>query len=219
VKAKQFLVIGAGRFGAAVATTLYNLGHEVVVIDRDEDAVETIMNQVTHAAIVDATDEDALRKLGAGNFDAVVVAIGENLEANILATVAAKSVGARHVVSKVASGLAARVLARVGADEVIRPEHDMGIRVAKQLATPSILDAFNLGTEHGVIEIEVRPSLSGSLEGLRLRNRFGVQVIAVNRGGKLEIGPPATYELKPGDKVVLIGSNEAVERIRDYLSE
>jgi trk system potassium uptake protein len=219
VKAKQFLVIGAGRFGSAVATTLYNLGHEVVVLDRSEEAVEGIMNQVTHAAIADATDEDTLRKLGCSNFDAVVVAIGENFEANVLATVAAKSVGARHVVSKVASALAARVLARVGADEVIRPEHDMGIRVARQLATPSILDAFNLGTEHGVIEIEVGSRLVGSLESLRLRNRFGVQVIAVNRAGRLEVGPRADFELKPGDKVVLIGSNEAIAKIRDYLSE
>lgn len=219
MKAKQFLVIGAGRFGAAVATTLYDLGHEVVVIDRSEAAVEAIMNRVTHAAIADAADEQALRKLGCGNFDAVIVAIGHNLEGNILATVAAKSVGARHVVSKVASELAARVLARVGADEVIRPEHDMGVRVARQLATPSILDAFNLGPEHGVIEIDVGPRLTGTLESLRLRNRFGVQVIAVNRAGKLEVGPRADFELKPGDKVVLIGSNAAIEKIRDYLSE
>lgn len=219
MKAKQFLVIGAGRFGSAVATTLYELGHEVVVIDRSEAAVEAIMNRVTHAAIADAADEQALRKLGCGNFDAVIVAIGHNLEGNILATVAAKSVGARHVVSKVASELAARVLARVGADEVIRPEHDMGVRVARQLATPSIIDAFNLGPEHGVIEIDVGPRLTGTLESLRLRNRFGVQVIAVNRAGKLEVGPRADFELKPGDKVVLIGSNAAIEKIRDYLSE
>jgi trk system potassium uptake protein len=219
VKARQFLVIGAGRFGAALATTLYDLGHEVVVVDRSEEPIEAIMHRVTHAAIADATDEEALRKLGGGNFDAVIVAIGENLEANILATVAAKSVGARHVVSKVASALAARVLAKVGADEVVRPEHDMGVRVAKQLATPSILDAFDLGPEHGVIEIEVRPTLAGTLESLRLRNRFGVQAIAVNRGGKLEVGPSGDFELRAGDKVVLIGNNTAIERIRDFLSE
>jgi trk system potassium uptake protein TrkA len=216
---KQFLVVGAGRFGSAVATTLYRLGHEVVVVDRKEDAVEAIMDQVTHAAIVDATDEEALRKLGCGNFDAVIVAIGHGLEANILTTVAAKALGAKHVISKVPSELAARVLAKVGADEVIRPEHDMGVRVAKQLATPSIIDAFNLGPEHGVMEIEVQDKLTGTLEALRLRNRFGVQVIAVNRGGKVEISPHADFELRPGDTVVLIGANEAVERLRRYLSE
>jgi trk system potassium uptake protein TrkA len=216
---QQFLVIGAGRFGAAVATTLYRLGHEVVAVDLSEDAVEAIMNQVTHAAIVDATDEEALRKLGVANFDAVVVAIGTNLEANILATVAAKAVGAKHLVSKVPTAVAARVLERVGADVVIRPEHDMGVRVARQLATPSIIDAFNLGLQHGVIEVEVRGKLTGTLEQLRLRNRFDVHVIAIDRAGEVEISPSASSQLRAGDKVVLIGSNEAIERIRGYLTE
>ena len=216
---RQFLVIGVGRFGSAVATTLYRLGHEVVAVDRSEDAVEAIMNHVTHAAIVDATDEDALRKLDAANFDAVVVAIGTNLEANILATVAAKAAGAKHVISKAATAVGARVLERVGADIVVRPENDMGVRVAKQLATPSIIDAFNLGPEHSVIEIEVGRKLTGRLAELRLPNRFGVQVIAVNRSGKVEISPPADSTLTPGDKVVLIGDNGSVERLRHYLTE
>jgi trk system potassium uptake protein TrkA len=119
----------------------------------------------------------------------------------------------------VATSAAARVLERVGADVVIRPEHDMGVRVAKQLATPSIIDAFNLGPEHGVIEVEVRGKLTGTLEQLRLRNRFGVHAIAVDRGGKVDISPSGSYELKPGDKVVLIGTNQAIEKIRDYLSD
>lgn len=219
MKTKQFLVIGAGRFGSAVATTLYGLGHEVVVVDSSEAAIEAIMNQVTHAAILDATDEEALRKLGCANFDTVVIAIGANLEANILATVAAKSLGARHVVSKVASTLAARVLGKVGADDVIRPEHDMGVRVARKLATPSIVDAFELGPDHGVIEIEVRPALAGTLESLRLRNRFGVQAIAVNRAGTLEVAPTGDFELRTGDRVVFIGTNVAIERLRDRLSD
>jgi trk system potassium uptake protein TrkA len=219
VKAKQFLVIGAGRFGSAVARTLYHLGHEVVIVDRSEEAVEAVMHQVTHAAIVDAGDEEALRKLGCANFDAVIVAIGTNLEANILATVAAKSCGARYVVSKAASTLAARVLEKVGADEVVRPEHDMGVRVARQLATPSILDAFNLGPDHGVIEVDIRGKLSGTLATLHLRKRFGVQAIAVNREGKLEVGLHGDFELRPGDKVVMIGRNDAIARISDYLSE
>ncbi len=138
MKVQQFLVIGAGRFGSAVATTLYDLGHEVVVVDQREAAIEAIMDQVTHAIIADATDEQALNKIGVANFDAVIVAIGTGLESNILATLAAKSIGARHVVSKATSNLAARVLARVGADLVVRPEHDMGQRLARQLAAPSI---------------------------------------------------------------------------------
>lgn len=215
---KQFLVIGAGRFGSALATTLYELGHEVVIVDRNEARIEVVMNRVTHAAIVDASDEVALRKLGLNNFDQVIVAIGNNLEANILATVAAKSSGAKYVISKATSHLAAQVLAKVGADEVVRPEHDMGVRLAKRLCRPSVIDAFKLGNDYGVIEVEANKKLSGTLKSLRLTNRFAVQVIVVNRDGKVEVSPQADFEILPGDQLVLLGSNAAIERINDYLT-
>lgn len=217
MKIKQFLVIGAGRFGTAIASTLYELGHEVVVVDEQEERVEDIMNRVTHAVIMDATDEDALRKLGVNNFDTVVVAIGKNLEANILATVAVKGLGAKNVISKVTSHLAAQVLSKVGADQVIRPEHDMGVRLAKQLVTPSMVDAFELGGDHEVIEVEARDKLRGELKKLRLTNRFGVQVIAINRGGKVEVSPKAESVIMPGDRVVIIGSTESIDRLRNHL--
>jgi trk system potassium uptake protein len=217
MKAKQFLVIGVGRFGSALATTLFDLGHEVVAIDTKEASIEAIMNEVTHAAIMDATDEEALRKLGIGNFDTVVVAIGNDLEANILTTVAVKNMGAKYVICKANSALSGRVLEKVGADEVIRPEHDMGVRLAEQIATPSIVDAFKLGENHSVIEIEAQKRLQGTLADLNLSNRFGVQVIAVNRGGRTEVSPKADFEIRPDDMVVLIGSNEAIEKFRDYL--
>lgn len=218
MKVRQFLVIGAGRFGSALATTLFEMGHEVVVIDEREAAVEAVMERVTHAVIADATDEETLRKVGVANFDTVIVAIGHDLEANILATVAAKTIGAKHVVAKAISNLGARVLAKVGADEVIRPEHDMGRRLAQQLATPSIVDAFKLGDAHGVVEVEAGTKLTGTLAHLRLPNRFGVQVIAVNRGGNVDISPGADYQLEPGDRVVIIGSNDAIARFREHLS-
>jgi len=215
---RQFLVIGAGRFGTALATTLFEMGHEVVVIDEREEAVETVMDRVTHAIIGDATDEDTLRKVGVANFDTVIVAIGHDLEANILATVAAKSIGAKRVVSKATGQLAARVLEKVGADEVIRPEHDMGRRLAQQLATPSFVDAFRLGDAHGVVEVEAGAKLVGTLAQLRLPNRFGVQVIAVNRGGAIDVGVGADYRIEAGDRVVIIGNNDAIARLREHLS-
>lgn len=219
MRAKQFLVIGAGRFGSALASTLYELGHEVVVIDSNEEAVEDVMNRVTHAVIADATDEEALRKLGCSNFDTVIVAIGENLEANILATVAAKTIGSRQVISKAKDDLAARVLERVGADLVIRPEHDMGVRLAKQLSSPNVLDALELDEHHGIVEIEVHSRLTGPLEKLRLPSRFGVQVIAVSRNEQILVSPGADFEIRQGDKVLLLGENEAIERLRKYVSE
>ena len=217
MKTKEFLVIGAGRFGSALAATLYNLGHEVVVVDHRDEAIETIMNAVTHAAILDATDEGALKKLGLNTFDQVIVAIGNNFEANILATVAARNLGAKRIISKATSDIAAKVLSQVGADEVIRPEHDMGVRLAKQLATPSIVDAFNLGDDFEVIEFEAQNKLCGRLDQLKLTNRFGAQVVAISREGKLEVSPGADFEIRSKDKVVLIGDSKAIKSLRNYL--
>src|SRR5690606_2080152 len=137
---RQFLVLGVGRFGSALATALYEQGHEVVAVDRSEERVERVMERVTHALIADATDDHVLRDLGVANFDAVIVAIGANFEANVLATVTAKGLGAQRVVSKASSEVAANVLTRVGADLVVRPEHDMGLRLAQHLTTPELLD-------------------------------------------------------------------------------
>ncbi len=216
MKVKQYLVIGAGRFGSALATTLFELGHEVVVIDRDEERVEEIMDQVTHVIIMDSTEEEALAKLELDSFDRVVVAIGNDLEASILTIVAAKNQGAKHVISKATSETTARVMVKVGADEVIRPEHDMGVRVAKYIATPTIDDAFSLGDNYEVLEFTAQRKLCGSLRDLKLANRFGVQVIAVNRAGRLEISPSADFVIAPGDNVVIIGETRAVERLRDH---
>lgn len=215
MNAKQFLVIGAGRFGAAMAETLWNLGHEVVVIDNDESALATVMDKVTHAAIVDATNEDALAKLDVTTFDSVVIAIGQNLEASILATVAARSAGAKHLISKADTAMTARVLASVGADEVVRPEHDMGIRLARQLATPTIVHAFELGQDHRVVEVETS-RLQGALLELELPRRFGVQVIAIRRHGRLHVGPGADFEVRPGDRLVVIGANDDFDAFHDH---
>lgn len=219
MRKRQFLVLGVGRFGTALATALHEQGHQVVAVDRSEERVERIMERVTHALIADATDEHVLRDLGVANFDAVIVAIGANFEANVLATVTAKSLGAQHVVSKASSEVAANVLTRVGADLVVRPEHDMGLRLAQHLTTPELLDAFSLGEGHAVIEVEANRKLQGSLAHLRLPNRFQVQVIAINRGGALTLSPSADFVLQRGDRLVVIGSNAAIDRFRDHLSD
>ena len=218
MRAKSFLIIGAGRFGSAVAETLFQAGHEVVVIDVDETAVEQVMTSATQALIAHGTEERALRDLGVSNFDAVVVAIGDHLEASVLATAAAKDAGAQRVVAKAPSSLAERILRRVGADEVVRPERDMGVRLAHHLVTPSLVDAFALGEAYGVMEVEANAVLSGRLAKLRLPSRFGVQVIAINRAGRLTVSPGADDEVVAGDQLVLVGSNEAMARLRQHLN-
>lgn len=219
MKTKQCLVIGLGRFGTAVATTLYEMGHEVVAIDQSEENVERVMNLVTHAAIVDASDERALRAIGAGDFDVVIVAIGSDVQANILATMNAKSLGAPYVVTKAIDEMARRVLERIGADLVIRPEHDMGVRLARQIATPNIVDTLDLGGDYVIVEIEANERLKGTLRDLNLTGRFGVQIIAISHAGKVEVTPRAEDIVNPHDKLVVIGTSHSIDDLRRFIGE
>ncbi len=218
MKVRSFLVVGAGRFGGALARTLFELGHEVVILDEDEEAIERIMAHATHAVVGDATDEETLAQLGAANFDVGIVAIGESFESAVLAVAALRSLGVDRIVAKASSELTAHVLVKVGANEVIRPEHDMGVRLARQLVTPALIDAFALSDAHGVIEIEAGEDLVGSLAHLRLPNRFRVQVIAVERGEALTVGPKADFEVQEGDHLVLIGATEDLDRFRETVA-
>ncbi|GHG00671.1 potassium transporter Trk [Deinococcus piscis] len=219
MKAKQCLVVGLGRFGSAVATTLYEMGHEVVAIDHIEENVERIMNRVTHAAIVDATDERGMRSIGVGDFDVVVIAIGSDVQANILATMNAKSLGAPYVVSKAVDEMARRVLERIGADLVVRPEHDMGLRLARQIANPNVVDTLDLGSDHAIVELEANERLRGTLMDLNMTGRFGVQVIAISRKGQLEVSPRADSLVEPHDKMVVIGTGHDIDELRRYLDK
>lgn len=216
---KQFLVVGAGRFGSAVATTLYQIGHEVVVVDIEAEPINQIKGRVTHALIADATDADIMRQLGCSNFDAVIIAIGNDLESNILATVAAQDAKARRVISKAQSEVAAKILCRVGADQVIQPEKEMGVRLARKLATPEVLDLLSLGENYGVLEIDVNSHLCGPLKELQLPTRFGVQVITVNRSSEIFSPPPGEFQTRPGDKMLVIGDNRSIEKLQEYLSK
>ena len=219
MKSKQCLVIGLGRFGTAVATTLYEMGHEVVAVDTNEENVENVMNLVTHAVVLDATEERALKSIGVADFDVVVVGIGSDVKAAVLATMNAKSLGAPYVVTKAIDEMARRVLERIGADLVIRPEHDSGVRIARQISNPNIVDTLDLGNDYAIVELEANDRLKGNLRELNLTGRFGVQVIAINRGGKVEISPRAEEDLRPHDKLVVIGTAHAIDDLRRYLGE
>jgi len=215
---KQFLVVGAGRFGSAVAKTLYQFGHEVVVIDVESDPINQIKGHVTHALIADATDADVLRQLGCSNFDAVIIAIGDNLESNILATVAAQDAKAKKVISKAQDEVAAKILSRIGAQQVIQPEKEMGVRLARKLATPEVLDLLTFGEKYGVMEIDVNSHLCGTLKDMKLPARFGISVITINRGDEIFSPPPPDFQTKPGDKLLVVGDNRSMEKLQDYLS-
>ena len=216
---KQFAIIGMGRFGSAMARSLNRLGHEVLAVDNDEERLNGIADDVTHALIMDVTDEEAVQQLGLANFDTVVVAIGHDLQASIMAVVLAKEEGAKMVIAKAIDDLHYKVLEKVGADKIIMPERDMGARLAQKLVSNNVLDFIELSNDYGFTEMLLPAKWSGkNLRQLDLRARFGANVVAVcDSDGRMNISPAADQPLKQGDKLIIIAPKGVVEKIDHML--
>ena len=214
MSSKQFVIIGLGRFGASVAKTLYALGHDVLAIDYNEDLVQEISDSVTHAVQMDATDENALRTLGLRNFDVAVVTIGANIQASVMATLLVKDMGIKYIIAKGNSDLHAKVLYKIGADRVILPEKDMGVRVAHNLVSSSILDYIELSPDYSIIEIESPKEWYGkSMKELSLRSKYGINVMAIKKNNEVNISPDADDVINKDDIVVAIGSAEDLTKL------
>lgn len=214
---KQFVVIGLGRFGSSVATTLSENGYDVLAIDKNADRVQALADQVTHAVEADATDEDALKTLGVRNFDVAVVSIGDDVSANILCTLILKELNVPYVIVKAPDRLHGKVLTKIGADRVVYPERDMGARIAHNLISSNVLDYIEFAPDYGVIEIIAADKMVGkTLKELELRSRFNVNVMAIKRGEDLHISPGADDKVLEGDRLVVMGKNESLDQIKNY---
>ena len=154
---KTYLVVGLGRFGSAVAQRLYELGSEVMAVDLHPELVQKMENKVTCAAVCDARDEDALRALGARNYDCAVVAIGGDLATSVVATLNLKELGVQTVVCKATDETQRRALEKIGADRVVVPERESGIKLAQSLTSSSILDFIELSPDCGIAELQTPP--------------------------------------------------------------
>jgi len=213
---RQVAVIGLGRFGSSVARTLAQSGCEVLAVDADAERVKAIVEEVTEAVQVDVLDEGALKALGLRNFEAVVVAIGHEVKASILATVLLKEMGVSKIVAKAQDELHGKVLQRVGADLVVYPERDMGVRLAHTLLSRSILDEIQLSSEYSIFELQAPTQfLDRSLKELQLRQRFGMTILAVRRGEGVVISPEAGFVLITGDILVALGRADRLDTLGD----
>ncbi|MCL6638246.1 MAG: TrkA family potassium uptake protein [Firmicutes bacterium] len=213
---KQFAVIGLGRFGTSVALTLSKMGYDVLAVDTNEDKVNGIIEYVTHAVQVDAMDEQALKALGIRNFDVVIVAIGQDIQTNILVTVMLKEMGVKNVVSKAVTALHGKVLERVGADKVVFPERDMGVRVAHALVSRNIMDQISLSPDYSIVELVAPAEFVGkSLAESAVRMKHGVTVLAIRRGSEVIISPGAGQTVRDGDVLVVIGRNERLRNLEE----
>ncbi len=210
----SILVIGLGRFGTAAALELEQLGHEVLAVDRSEAAVNDIAPEVTHAVQLDASDEAALKSVGAGEFDYAIVAISGSTEASIFATMALKNLGVGHVIAKAATALHGAILERVGADRVVYPEREMGTRAAHSLAIPDVIDYLDVAPRFGIVKVRPPASFVGrSLKELDLPGRFQVSPIVLRRGTDVTFNPHRDVVIAAGDELILMGSDERLERI------
>ena len=213
---KTYLVVGLGRFGTAVAERLQELGNEVLVVDANEERVQKISNHVTYAVVGDARDEEILDSLGARNYDCAVVAIGENFAASILVTLNLKSMGVPQVICKAQDDLQKRALEKVGADRVLIPEREMGIKLAQNLTATSVLDYTELSKNCGIAEIKTpKPWVGKTMREVDVRVKFGVTIAAIHQpDGEISVFFGPNYAMKESDVLILVGNNDDLARVQ-----
>ncbi len=214
---KSFLIVGLGRFGSALATELYDLGNEVLVVDRDEDVVQNIVDQVTQGVTGDATDMEVLKHIGAKDFDCAVVACGSDIGTSTLVTLTLKELGIPRVVAKAKSALHRKVLDKIGADLVVVPEKEMAEKLAQNLSNNDVLNFIELSDEYAIVEIRVPGSWSGkTIIQLNIRANYHLNVLAVrSQGEDLTISPGGDYVFAPTDSMLVLGTNHHIEGLEE----
>ena len=210
---KQIAVLGLSRFGASVARALTNMGVEVMGVDKNPDKVADLARDITHAVQADILDDDALDSLGLRNFDVVVLSI-KDVEISCIATMALKDHGAVKIVAQAGGEAHGKILERIGADKVIMPEKDMGIRLARSLSSNNLIDYMELSAKHSLMELEAIDEWVGrTLKQSNIRNRYKINVVAIRSGKVLRVAPGSDDIIHDGDVLVVIGENTDLERV------
>ena len=214
---KQIVVIGLGRFGSSVARALYQTGHDVLAIDRDEAPVQELLGHVTYSVRADATNEAVLRELGVPNFDAAVVGIGSDIQSSIMSTVLLKSFELPHVVARARNQLHGQTLERLGADQVIHLEQEMGTRLGRSLLNPGILEYMELAANFGISKMKTPQAISNHTlreAGLaEARDKYGLAVLAIRRGKELILLPSEEERLQPDDLLIIASKDDLLEKL------
>ena len=210
---KQYAVLGLGSFGESVALTLENMGCDVLVMDDSYEKIQDISDKVSYAMKADISDPDALQALGGKNLDGVVVAVSENLEAGIMATMLCKEMGIPLVVAKAKNKLQGAILQRVGADRIVYPEIEMGSRVAKSLVSRELMDWIELSNDYSMVEIAVPDKWVGrTLVDINVRERLGINVVGIIINGKIDVTLDPQKPLPEGGILIVIGANDVLEK-------
>ena len=210
---KQIAVLGLGRFGESRAMALMAMGNQVLGIDIDEDKVSAVEEELTHVAIADMTDANSLRSLGLSNLDVAVVCTGD-IQTSIMATVLLKDLGVQKVVSKAKNVLHEKILCKVGADQVVFPERDMGVRLAHGIADTNVIEFIELSSVYSLAEVFILPEWKGkTLMDADIRVNYGLNVVAIRRQGDIIVSPRASEVMQEGDVMVVIGKNADISNL------
>ncbi len=214
MKEKSYAVIGLGQFGMSVAETLAESDCDVLAIDAREENIQEIADKVTYAVRADVREPEVLRSLGVQNVDVAVIAVAENMEASIMATMQAKELGVPYVLAKAINALHGKILEKIGADRVIYPEQSMGLRVARNLMSGGFLDVFELSTEFSMAEFPVPGDWVGkSLQELQLRESHDINIIAIKVRDDVEINLDPVKPLEADWHLMAIGKNKVLESL------
>ncbi|MBQ3425284.1 MAG: TrkA family potassium uptake protein [Clostridia bacterium] len=213
-KRKQCIVIGLGRFGRSIAETLCQDGAEVLGIDRNMDLVEDVKDLLTQAIQMNAMDREALEALGIPDFDIAFVTMGSDIKASGTIVLSLKELGAKHIIAKAHDDFHGRMLEKLGADQVLFPERDMGRRVAHNLISGNIIDKLELSTEYSMAELRPQRDWIGtSLGSLGMRSKLGINVVAIRNGEDLNAMPDQDTILLEDDVLLVVASEETLKRL------
>lgn len=215
---RDFAVIGLGRFGGSVCRELSMEGMDVLAIDIVEERVNEFKNIASHAVIADSTDEISLKELGIKNIDHVIVSIGDNIQASILATVILTDLGIKKITVKAQSDYHEKILNKIGANQVVHPERDMGKRIAHSIISNNILDYLELSEDHSIVEVKVSKKMVGkTLVDLEIRANYGCNVVAIKQESNINVSPSADDVLQEDDILIVIGADRDISRFEKHL--
>ena len=212
---KTYAVFGLGRYGIAVARELVSNGMEVIAVDSDERIVNTAADELPICKCADITDPEVIRQLGISNADVVIIAMANNLEASVMAVTLCKEIGVKTVIAKCANEMHQKILTRVGADKVVFPENESGIRLAKNLLSSGFVDMVSLAKNVSMIELDVKPEWLGkNLIQLNLRKKYSINVVAIRRENMVSVDIDPNAPLQGDDKLIVIANTEKLSKLR-----
>lgn len=212
---KSYAVFGLGRYGIAVATELADNGAEVIAVDCDERIVNAAAAELPICKCADITDPEVIRQLGISNVDVVIIAMANNLEASVMAVTLCKEIGVKTVIAKCANEMHQKILSRVGADKVVFPENESGIRLAKNLLSSGFVDMVSLAKNVSMIELDVKPEWRGkNLIELNLRKKYSINVVALRRGDMVSVDIDPHEPLSDQVKLIVIANAEKLSKLK-----